>query len=284
MFLNQSIEEIISMVLLIVLLFLISNIISLLYLILKKETKVGSKTILPNFIFYTTILVFYQFTIYKNINIAVFSPNEIYENKLLIISFILTYFFATFLAILFYNIFSSNKLTKQYSKFICLINFFALSIILLIFYPRSYVDKNIKCYERILYLPNKYELKLFDNNYLKIDTACSSKNIYTDNSQDFIDNFRIPINQRGTDRMLYSFKLLDKSLEIGSSGEDESCKSISIKSLENEIVAVFIQKNPNPEIGRTKPVITDTIIFKKVKTEIRKAGYYGDTNCDCIQH
>lgn len=284
MFLNQSIEEIISLVLLIVLLYFISNLISFLYLKLKKETKVGSKTILPNLIFFSTIFIFYQFAIYKNINIAVFSPNENYEKKLFIISFILVYIFATSFEIFLYKLFSKSKLTKPHIKFIYLLNFISLFIILAIFYPNSYVNKNIESYERTLYLPNKNELKLFDNSIVKIDSACSSTNFYKDNSKDFSYVFRIPIRQKGTDRMLYSFKLFDKSLEIGGSGEDESCKSISIKSLENEIVAVFIQKNSNPEIGWKKEVITDTIIFKKVKTEKRKAGYYGDTDCDCIQH
>ena len=90
--------------------------------------------------------------------------------------------------------------------------------------------------------------------------------------------------QNGNDRMLYSFRLLDKSLQVGTSGEDNSCKSISISSIKNEISAIFIQKNPDPNIGWEKEIITDTIIFKKVKTEKRKAGYYGDTYCDCIEH
>lgn len=284
MFLNQSIEEIISIVLLIVIFFVISNLISFLYLKVKNETKIGVKTIIPNLIFYSTIFILYQLAIHRNVNIAVFSPNENYEKKLLIISFILTYIFATFLEVFFYKLLSKSKLSKPHLKLICLLNLISLSIILTSFYPKSYVNKNIKNYERMLFLPNKFELKLFDNSIVKIDSACSSKNFYTNNSEDFSHVFRIPIIQKGTDRMLYSFRLLDKSLEIGGSGEDENCKSISIKSIENEFLVVFVQKNPNPNIGWKKEIITDTIIFKKVKIEKRKAGYYNDTDCDCIQH
>lgn len=284
MFLNQSVDEIISIVLLIVVFFLVSNIMSFLFLKVKNETKIGAKTIIPNLIFYSTIFILYQLTIHKNVNIAVFSPNENYEKKWLIISFIFTYIFVTFLEVFFYNLLSKSKLSKPYLKLICLLNLISLSIILTSFYPKSYVNKNIKSYERVLFLPNKFELKLFDNSIVKIDSACSSKNIYTDDSKDFSYEFRIPIIQKGTNRMLYSFRLLDKSLEIGGSGEDENCKSITIKSIENEIVAVFVQKNPDPNIGWEKEIITDTIIFRKVKTEKRKAGYYNDTDCDCIQH
>lgn len=284
MYLSQSIDEIISIVLLIVLFFLISNLMSFLFLKGKNETNIGAKTIIPNLIFYSIIFVSYQLTIDKNVNIAVFSPNETYEKKWLIIGFILTYIFATFFQILFYNLVSKVKLSKSYSKLICFQNLISLSILLISFYPKAYMSKNIKNYERVLYLPNKFNLKLFDKSIVKIDSACSSKNIYTDDSKDFCYEFRIPIIQTGTNRMLYSFRLLDKSLQIGSSGEEDNCKSISINSIENEIVAVFVQKNPNPNIGWEKEIITDTIIFKKIKTEKRKAGYYGDKDCDCIEH
>jgi len=92
------------------------------------------------------------------------------------------------------------------------------------------------------------------------------------------------IIQTGTDRMLFSFRLLDSTLQIGGSEEDENCKTICVKSVENEIKVLFVQKNPTPKIGWKQRIITDTVIFKKVKTENRKAGYYGDTDCDCIQH
>lgn len=284
MYLNQSLDEIISIVLLIVLFFLVSNLMSFLFLKVKNETNIGSKTIIPNLIFYSTIFILYQLAIHENVNIAVFSPNESYEKKWLIISFILSFIFATFLQVILYNLLSKSKLPKSYLKLICFLNLISLSILLISFYPKSYVNKNIKSYERVLFLPNKFELKLFDNSIVKIDSACSSKNIYTHDSKDFSYEFRVPIIQKGTDRMLYSFRLLDKSLEIGGSGEDENCKSISIKSIENEIVAVFVQKNPDPNIGWKKEIITDTIIFRKVKTEKRKAGYYNDVDCDCIQH
>jgi hypothetical protein len=284
MYLNQSLDEIISIVLLIVLFFFISNLISFLFLKGENETKIGAKTILPNLIFYSTIFVLYQLAIHENVNIAVFSPNENYEKKWLIISFILAYIFASFFQVFIYNLFSKGKLTKSYLKLIYFINLISLSIILISFYPKSYVNKSIKNYERVLFLPNKFNLKLFDNSIVKIDSACSSRNIYTDDSKNFCYEFRIPIIQTGTDRMLYSFQLLDKSLQIGSSGEDENCKSISIESIVDEIAIIFVQKNPNPKIGWRKEIITDTIIFKKVKTEKRKAGYYNDTDCDCIQH
>lgn len=284
MYLNQSLDEIISVVFLIVILFLISNFISFLFLKGKNETKIGAKTIIPNVIFYFIVFISYQLAIIKILNIAVFSPNESYEKKWLIIGFIIIYIFATFFQVFLNNLVSKVKLSKSYLKLICFLNIISLSTLFISFYPKSHVSKNIKNYERVLYLPNKFDLKLFDKSIVKIDTACSSKNFYTDDSKDFSYEFRIPIIQTGTDRMLFSFKLLDKSLQIGTSEEDDNCKSISISSLENEIVAILVQKNPNPNIGWEKEIITDTIIFKKVKTEKRNAGYYNDTDCDCIQH
>ena len=71
------------------------------------------------------------------------------------------------------------------------LNFITLSIILFNFYPKSYVSKNIKNYDRILYKPNKFELKLFNGSYIKIDSACTTKNNYNDNSEHFSYEFRI---------------------------------------------------------------------------------------------
>ena len=264
MYLNQSLDEIISVVFLIVILFLISNFISFLFLKGKNETKIGAKTIIPNVIFYFIVFISYQLAIIKNLNIAVFSPNESYEKKWLIIGFIIIYIFATFFQVFLNNLVSKVKLSKSYLKLICFLNIISLSTLFISFYPKSYVSKNIKNYERVLYLPNKFDLKLFDKSIVKIDTACSSKNFYTDDSKDFSYEFRIPIIQKGTNRMLYSFRLLDKSFQIGCSGEDENCKSISLNSIKNEIVVILVQKNPNPNIGWGKEIITDTIIFKKV--------------------
>jgi hypothetical protein len=284
MYLNQSFEEILSLLITLFILFLISVLISILFLKIKNETEKGifKKAIIPNFIFFSISNILYQIAIEKGINISVFSPNENSEIFTIIICLSLVLIIISFTEICISKLIFKSELKKNYYILLCLLNILTYTIIFFSFYPKSYVDKNILSYNRYIFKPNKTELKLFDNSIVKIDNACSSEDIYKISKTNSYFIFRIPIKQIGTNRMLYSFEILENSLNEGF-GESENCKEISISKLENEVKVVFEQKNTDPNIGWKKPIITDTIIFKKIKTENRKPGYYGDTNCDCIQ-
>ena len=284
-YLNQSFEEVLSLVITIIVFFFVSVGISFFYLKLNQKTEKFSfrKALLPNFTFFLISFILYIITIYKGINISVFSRNDKTELIVIVVSLLITLFTLTALEILFYKIVFRTKPVNKYCILLLGINLFCYSFIFFSFYPKSYVDRNIFNYTRYLYAPDKKELKLFDNSIVKIDIACSSENCYKNKIKDSEFNFRIPIKQIGTNRMLYSFELLDKSKQIGTSAEDDNCKTISINNLESELKVLFIQRNPNQNLGWTIPLVTDTIVFKKIKTEKRQAGYYGDTNCDCIE-
>ena len=261
-----------------------SVIISFLFLKIKNGTEKGiiKKALIPNFIFFITSNILYQIAIENGINISVFSPNENSEMLMIIFSLSVALIVISTIEIYISKFIFKNELKKNYYILLCMLNLLIFSFVFFSFYPKSYVDKNILSYNRYIFQPNKTELKLFDNSIVEITNACSSENIYKISKTNSYFIFRIPIKKKGTDRMLYSFEILDISLNEGS-GESENCKEISINKLDNVIKVVFEQKNPNPNIGWKKPIITDTIMFKKIKTENRKAGYYGDTNCDCIE-
>lgn len=284
MYLNQSFEEILSLLITLFILFLISVLISILFLKIKNETEKGifKKALFPNFIFFLISNILYQIAIEKGINISVFSPNENSEIFIIITSLTIVLIFISFTEIYISKLVFKSELKINYYILLCLLNLLTYILIFFSFYPKSYVDKDILSYNRYIFKPNKTELKLFDNSIVKIDNACSSENIYKISKTNSYFIFRIPIKQIGTNRMLYSFEILDNSLNE-SFGESENCKEISISKLDNEVTVFFKQKNPNPNIGWKKPIITDTIVFRKIKTENRKPGYYGDTNCDCIE-
>lgn len=284
MYLNQSFEEILSLLITLFILFLISVLISILFLKIKNEAEKGifKKALIPNLIFFLVSNILYQIAIEKGINISVFSPNENSEILTIITCLTIVLIIISFTEIYISKLVFKSELKKNYYILLCLLNLLTYILIFFSFYPKSYVDKNILSYNRYIFEPNKTELKLFDNSIVKIDNACSSENIYKISKTNSYFIFRIPIKQIGTNRMLYSFEILDNSLNE-SFGESENCKEISISKLDNEVKVFFEQKNPNPNIGWKKPIITDTIIFKKIKTENRKPGYYGDTNCDCIE-
>ena len=54
--------------------------------------------------------------------------------------------------------------------------------------------------------------------------------------------------------------------------------------MNDKIIVLIKQKNPNKNIGWKKPIITDIITYRKIKEEKRKTGYYGDADCDCFEH
>ena len=286
MHLNQSFDEILSLLISLFILFIFSIVISLLFLKInyKTEKKIYLKALLPNFVFFLISNILYQISINKRINISVFSRNEKLEILTIIITFTVALIVISIIEIYICKLVLKSELNKKYCYLLFVLNIFIYSYILFSYYPKPYVDKNILSYNRYLYQPNKTELRLFDNSIVKIDIACSSENIYKTSQINYDYVFRIPIKQIGTDRMLYSFIILDKTLDNGSSEEDKNCKTISINKLQNIIKVAFVQRNPNPNIGWKKPIVTDTIVFRKTKTENRKAGYYGDTNCDCIEN
>ena len=84
--------------------------------------------------------------------------------------------------------------------------------------------------------------------------------------------------------MKFGFQLLNTSNQFGASENGSNCKVLPIKNLKDKIIVLIKQKNPKKNIGWKKPIITDTITYRKIKVEKRKAGYYGDTDCDCIEH
>ncbi|MDR7370164.1 hypothetical protein [Flavobacterium aquidurense] len=283
--LNQSFEEILSLITTLIFFFFVSVGVSFFFLKLNYKTEKNSftKALLPNLVFFSFSFILYLISIYKNTNISVFSRNEKSESAIISIILIFALIVLSIFEISIYRITFKIKPIKKYFFLLFSLNLFSYSFIFFSFYPRSYVDENILSYNRYLYKPNKKELKLFDNSIVKIDFACSSEHNYKLEHKDSIFYFRIPITQIGTDRILYSFKLLNNSKQVYSSEKEDNCETISVNKLENEIKVLFIQTNPNQDIGGLKQIVTDTIVFKKIKTEKRKAGYYGDTNCDCIE-
>lgn len=284
MHLNQSLDEILSLVCLQFSLFSLSIIISILFLKLtfKKEEKLFLKAFIPNIIFFAFTYILYQVAIKKGVNIAVFSPNKNTEFMAILISLTIVLIIISLIEIFIFKLFFNADLYKTYYKLLYILNTITYSIILCSFCPKPYINKEIINYNRYLYTPNKTTLKLFDNTIIEIGVACSSENNYNTNQNDSIYNFKIPIKQTGSDRMLYTFKLLDVTLKDGSTAEDLNCKIISLKKLDRIIKIVFVQRNPNQNIGWKNPIATDTILFTKTKTEIRKSGYYED--CDCIEN
>jgi hypothetical protein len=275
--LNQGIETILDIHLYLIIGLIVSIIFS--FFILKRTRNRLGKSIILNTFFYISILILYQFSIEKSLHIAIFSAEK-KEEPWLIISFIITFIIITSFQFLIFRKWIGNKIKSQ----LFISNFIFLTTILIIFYPKNYTNGNIIDYERILFLPDKNEFELLDNAIIKIDTACTSKDNYINGKVNNSYNFRIPIISYKNERTKFGFQLLNESNQFGTSENGSDCKVLPLKKLNDKIIVLIKQKNPNKNIGWEKPIITDTITYRKIKVEKRKAGYYGDTDCDCIEH
>jgi hypothetical protein len=275
--LNHGINSTLEIITSIIIGLIISTIFSI--IILKGTKNRLRNSIILNAFFYISIFILHQISIEKNINISVFS-SERKEEPWLIISFIITFIIITFLQVIIFRKWLKKNLKYQ----LLTSNFIFLTIVLLVFYPKNYTNKNIINYDRILFLPDKTEFKLLDNIIIKIDTACTSKDNYINGKVNSSYSFRIPIISPKNERMKFGFQLLNTSNQFGASENGSNCKVLPIKNLKDKIIVLIKQKNPKKNIGWKKPIITDTITYRKIKVEKRKAGYYGDTDCDCIEH
>ena len=274
--LNQGIETILDIHLYLIIGLIISTIFS--FFILKGTNNRLGRSIILNSFFYISILILYRLSIEKNLHIAIFSAEK-KEEPWLVISFIITFIIITYFQVLIFRKWFQKKIKSQ----LFISNFIFLTTILIVFYPKNYTNDNIIDYDRILFLPDKNEFELLNNTIIRIDTACTSKDNYINGKVNNSYNFRIPIISNNNERMKFGFQLLNKSNQFGTSENGSDCKVLQLKKLNDKIIVLIKQKNPNKNIGWKKPIITDTITYRKIKEEKRKNSYYGDTDCDCIE-
>lgn len=121
------------------------------------------------------------------------------------------------------------------------------------------------------YIPDKFTIQLFDSSVVRIDTAwVESAWAYNEKGEpeaapNFGQNFIIPINEKNADEFLFTLKLLDKGNQVFTNGIEET-RCVLHPTTAKEIIEVVVeQKNPDENLGWTKPIVTDTIRFIKIK-------------------
>lgn len=282
--LYQSFDQIISLIIHLIFYFFISVVVSFIFLkiFLRTEKKSFFKAFIPNVVFFSLSVILYIIAIYTNVNISVFSRNERTESTIIIISLLFTVISLSIFEKFSYKLIFREKLNRNYKFLLFSLNLMTYTLILYSFYPRSYVDKNILNYNRHIYAPNVKEIQLLDSSTVKIGFACSAENNYKTKIKDSTFTFRIPTEQIGVNKIVYTFKLENWPGKFDSTGSDDNCEIFSIDKLENEIKVILMQENLKSKSESDRLFATDTIIFKRIKIEKRKAGYYSD--CSCIEN
>lgn len=123
--------------------------------------------------------------------------------------------------------------------------------------------------EIVKYLPNKNTFELIDSTTLKIDTAWTEMSFTYKNGERVYDSrfgyiFNVPFQKEVPNSFTFSFELLDKSNQEFTNGIREDKCELRPKILKDTVKIILEQKNPQEEVGWISPIITDTILFRKI--------------------
>jgi len=122
------------------------------------------------------------------------------------------------------------------------------------------------------YLPSKPMFKLLDGTEMKVDTAWTEISFTYKNGKRILDSaygyyFSIPVKNDSLRNFTFTFAMLDKTNQMFTNagpGEDGLCQ-LCPKHLFDEMKVILEQKDPDTSKGWMNPIITDTIIFTKIK-------------------
>lgn len=129
----------------------------------------------------------------------------------------------------------------------------------------SYRNQNEKPFEILKYLPSKRKFILLDSSWMKIDTT-SIRIPYDKNNQKIADSeigYELQIPFRKQDENSFQFNLRAPD-DANNAGMGEKEKSFYFHELKDTYEILLEQKNPDTSFGWMKPIVTDTLIFKKI--------------------
>jgi len=145
-------------------------------------------------------------------------------------------------------------------------NFLSYAFIAIVMITATDKDPKKVRTEVLKYLPNKQYFVLLDNNKMQIDTSTINISYDKDNNQIKNKNSKgyklhIPFKKQVKGSFQFEFKILGEK-----HGESiyEASKNFNFNDLKNEYKIILEQKNPNKALGWTQPIITDTLIFKRI--------------------
>ena len=125
---------------------------------------------------------------------------------------------------------------------------------------------------RARYLPDKFQFRLFDSSVILIDTAWAETEwIHGENGKiniagDSGYNMIIPIPTMNDAKFNFEFEMADRTNDsFGGEGPSRNRQVIYPRKLNDKLKIVMVQINPDTSLGWTRPLVTDTIIFTKIK-------------------
>ena len=146
-------------------------------------------------------------------------------------------------------------------------NFLSYTFIAFVMLTKTDKDPDEVRTEIIKYLPNKQQFILLDSSELKIDT-CIIKVSYDKDGNDLNAskakgyNIYIPFKQKPDSNFQFEFQIVGEEF---NGGINKNSKDFHFTELKNEYKIILEQKNPDTAFGWTKPITTDSLVFRKLE-------------------
>jgi hypothetical protein len=120
------------------------------------------------------------------------------------------------------------------------------------------------------YLPVKNNYQLRDGDIIKIDTAWTEISFYYKNGERVLDSsdgfvFTIPFRRPRPDIPNFSLSLADTNNRVFTNGTAKDYTQIRPRRLSDTMLIALKQPNPDTSIGWRHGIVTDTIVFIRIK-------------------
>lgn len=254
-----SIDTIVGLFICIILFLAFSITISIIVITITRKWSIisFSKILKLNSFLYLTLIAVYLLSFKLELYCLSFSRKNDWIEKVLYVSFFLILFFCQAYFLFYKN--TENSFTKRYKILILFIYFISLAYIINHFFPIDSYDKYLTHSETYIYLPTKKIIKLKDNSILKIDSAISINEYYSNKKNLESDlMFKIYFDSPHTNPP-FSFKALDSTNEFGGSSHQSKYKELFLKKI-NDSIKIVVHNYSEKDI--------DTILFVRRKVRI----------------
>jgi len=255
-------------------LFIAAIVISIIIITIARKWNVisFSKVLKSNLSLYGTLIGVYIISFIFSIYINNFSKkNDLIEKVFYILFFLILFLIQAFFILKYFYKNTKDPFVKGYKVLIILLYFVTLVYILISYFPRNAYDKNLTHSKIYTYLPIKSTKTLLDNSTLKIDSATSDIDYYSNKKTFEKDlSFTIYFTSKHKEDVPFSFKALDSTNEFGGSSSEIKYKELYLRKLNDSIKIILKEVDFKNNIGWDHPKNTDTIVFVKRKTTIKK--------------
>ncbi len=145
-------------------------------------------------------------------------------------------------------------------------NFLSYAFIAYAMITATNIDPAEKRSQVVKFLPNKQQFTLLDNSSHYIDTSTirvsfDKKDKRLNDIKSLGYDLNISFKKRNEKDFQFEFKILEAEY---SSGISENSQDIHLNQLRNRYIVLLERKNPDTALGWKKPIITDTLLFKRV--------------------